>query len=836
MPALRTTALLGALAVLGAGLPGLLSGPHPARAAAATDVVVSAHRGGAAYAPENTLAAFRTAVGLGVDELETDTQLTRDGRLVLIHDDTLDRTTSCTGTVGSRTLAELRRCDAGYWWTPGQAVTSPRTDAPHPHRASGVTIPTADELFAYVRGLGADGPAISIEIKDIPGESNFDPAGADVATVLVPLIQASGVKDRTTVQSFWPAALDAVRRLDPTIRTQFLTTSSTGQTAAQNVAFTAARGYEVAAPNFDAPDFDAAVVEAAHAAGRLVIPYTVDRRDDLARVVATGVDGVITNYPACALAVLGRPVPSVAGACPAPVAAAGDRPDAATCRSLRAPTWRPASGVVDRRGDLRVVALQFAQDVRHVETYADFRSAMRCLVETFVVPHRRPGVPTLAVFNEDIGLMALATGSRGALVREQARTPLRAPAGDGAPAGIAGALATLNAAYAPQVAAYQARFGPIDPRKQVFVAATDTFARAYSQTFSEIARDYGIYVVASNNQAPYRETRDPAEVAVFADPDLRPTGVAYVATSQRVANVTSIWGPEDVRPGEAAGRRNLLFENEKVPLTPIEKDLLALDEGPASGPDARRNAAGVVVAGHRLGFATSLPAFTWGYPFGRRPAGLDPCADVTRTYMPCMDALGVDTVVQAEANPGRWTQLGGRGQWQPLEWMDSTWRTVADPTVRFRYNITAHMVGNLLDLPFDGQSAITMRGLRAAPRHYVGNRVFTTEDREDHRVYAGPKPEFLALAPWVTPDADRDALRATGARLAPGSGDPMENRYLETALYADLLPVGRSALPADSTSDRQRAAGRLADTGGVPAALAVALVSAAAVLRRSRRR
>ena len=814
-----------------------------AAAAAPAEILVSAHRGGAAYAPENTMPAFRNAVRLGVDELETDTQLTRDGRLVLVHDDTLERTTSCTGTVGSRTLAELQRCDAGYWWTPGQAVTTPRTDAPHPHRGSGVTIPTADELFSYVRSLGAQGPRVSIEIKDIPGESNFDPAGTAVAAVLVPLIQSSGVADRTTVQSFFPTALEAVRRLDPSIRTQFLTTSSTGQTAAQNVVFTTARGYDVAAPNFDAPDFDAAVVATAHAAGRQVIPYTVDRRADIERIAATGVDGIITNYPACALAALGRPVPAVPDACPGGGAAVGaDRPSAETCRTRRAPDWRPATGHADLRGDLRVVALQFAQDVRHVETYADFRTTMRCLVETFVVPHQRPGVPTLAVFNEDIGLMTIAVGSRGALVREQARTPLRAPAGDAAPLGVGGALGALNTAYAPQVAAYQAMLGPIDPRKQVLVAATDTFARAYSQTLSDIARDYGIYVVASNNQAPYRATTDPAEVALFADPDLRPTSVAYVATSQRVANVTSLWGPRDVAPSAPAGRRNLLFENEKVPLTPIEKDLLALDEGPSTGPAARRNAAGVVVAGHRLGFATSLPAFTWGYPLGKRPAGLDPCADTTKTYMPCMDALGVDTVVQAEANPGRWTQLGGRGQWQPLEWMDSTWRTVADPTVRFRYNITAHLVGNLLDLPFDGQSAITMRGYDGPLRHYVGNRAFTAEDDENHRVYAGGKREFLALAPWVTPDADRDALRATGARLAPGSGDPLENRYVETALYADLLPATATPAPptAPPTAPTRGAPAatpdRLPDTGGLPAMLPVAVLGAAAVLRRSLRR
>jgi hypothetical protein len=232
--------------------------------------------------------------------------------------------------------------------------------------------------------------------------------------------------------------------------------------------------------------------------------------------------------------------------------------------------------------------------------------------------------------------------------------------------------------------------------------------------------------------------------------------------------------------------KNLLFKNEKVPLTDIEKTLIAIDEGPATGDAAIANAAGYTIEGFHLGFATSLPAFVWGYNFGERPADLQPCADMHVSYMPCMDALGVDVVVQDEANPGRWAtdQAGG---WQPLEWMASTWRTVAEPSVKFRYNVTPMMVGNLLDLPFDGQSAITMRGAVDAPKHYVGNREFEAGvDVDWYQAFVGGKAEFLALAPWVTDDASRTELRATGAKLAPGSGDPLENDYLETAVWADL--------------------------------------------------
>jgi hypothetical protein len=439
-----------------------------------------------------------------------------------------------------------------------------------------------------------------------------------------------------------------------------------------------------------------------------------------------------------------------------------------------------------------VFGIQYDQQVSHVRSYRTFRSTMRCLMKTYVVPHQQRGEKTLVVFNEDIGLMTLATGDRGKQVRRQAESAIRAPAGDGEPISAGAALGELNAAYAPQVAAYQSAFGPIDPRKQVFVAATDTFARAFSLTFSRLAKKFKVYVVASNNQPRYRETHQRAEIRRFADPAIRHARRAFVATSQRVPNTTFLWGPRTVHRRAPAGERNLLFRNEKVPLTALETTVLGLDSGPTSGKAGRRNAAGYVVAGHRLGFATSLPAFAYGYPFGDRPKQFHPCADLQVSYVACMDRVGVDTVVQAEANPGRWAGDGGAADWQPLDWMGSAWRAVADPTVHFRYAVNPMMVGNLLDLDFDGQSAILARGRDGARRHYVGNARLVRADGDPRsaRTYIGGKPQFLALAPWVVSDRSRAALRAEGARLAAGSGDRQENDYLQTAVYADLTPAG----------------------------------------------
>ncbi len=270
---------------------------------------VSAHRGGAAYAPEDTMVAYRNAVRLGVDDLETDTQLTADGVLVLIHDDTLDRTTNCSGAVNAKTLAELQACDAAWWFSPGQPTTVVDESAPHPLRGKGVKIPRAQELFDYAESLAPNGPTVSIEIKNIPGEEGFDPTCLTLAQKLVDLIRQSTISQRIIVQSFWPVCIDNVKRLNPSIRTLFLTASSFGQGAGANLAYTIAGGHEISSPNFDAPDFNAQYIQGAHAVGKLVVPYTADTEADIRMLMDLGTDGIITNFPACLLALQNRPVP-----------------------------------------------------------------------------------------------------------------------------------------------------------------------------------------------------------------------------------------------------------------------------------------------------------------------------------------------------------------------------------------------------------------------------------------------------------------------------------------------------------------------------------------------
>ena len=519
---------------------------------------------------------------------------------------------------------------------------------------------------------------------------------------------------------------------------------------------------------------------------------------------------------AALLALLTVPTPSVAAPAIDPA-----------CAALHGQRWAAATGVTDPRGTLRVFAVQWTQDISRVTSYAAFKQAVRCTIEEQVVPHERPGEPTLVVFDEDIGLMTAAAGVRGAELRAQLSGPLKAPLGDTAPAPVGAALLIggLTAAYAPQIAAYTARFGPVDPRKAGLLAATDTFVRAFNTTFSDVARELGIYVLACNSEAnDYRESHDAAEVALFGDPS--EPGTAYVATTPRVTNTAYVWGPQDVHPDAPDGMRNLLSRTEKVPLTDTESTLLALDPGPSTGAAGLANAQPVTIAGWHLGIGISLPAFVYGYPFGQRPAGLPPCADTSRTWMACLDHLGADVLLQPDANPGRWTGPASQDPWQPLEWMSSAWRAVADPTVHFRYAVNPMMVGNLADLPFDGQSAILQRGAQKTPARYIGDGSLQPEDNPDDAVYAGDKPQFLALTPWVVPDADRASLRAEGGRLAPGSGDPREDDYLETAVYADLVPVStvpRNAARPPVVAPVVRGPGGLAATGAAPGSAPAAL-------------
>jgi glycerophosphoryl diester phosphodiesterase len=172
--------LLILLPLLYYGLYFFKRGPLP------TNPQLIAHRGGPAYAPENTLAAFRYAIALGVDWLEMDVQMTQDGVLVVIHDETVDRTTDGTGAVANLTLAQTHALDAG----------------------NGEQVPTFEEVIALAKEAGVK---ILPEIKSphlYPGIE---------AKVVQAVVDADYV-EKTIIQSFDPQAMDTVHTLNPDIQ------------------------------------------------------------------------------------------------------------------------------------------------------------------------------------------------------------------------------------------------------------------------------------------------------------------------------------------------------------------------------------------------------------------------------------------------------------------------------------------------------------------------------------------------------------------------------------------------------------------------------------------
>jgi glycerophosphoryl diester phosphodiesterase len=159
-------------------------------------ILLGAHRGDRFHCPENTMAAFRAAVEMGCDAIETDVRMTKDGHLVLIHDRDVVRTTNGQGFVDEMTLAELRALDAGFWKDPSFA---------------GERIPTVEEFLEYVSKTDL---LINWELKEYPRDFGEERAYATV-DALVELIDKYGMASRSIMNSFSELLLEYVDRKWP---------------------------------------------------------------------------------------------------------------------------------------------------------------------------------------------------------------------------------------------------------------------------------------------------------------------------------------------------------------------------------------------------------------------------------------------------------------------------------------------------------------------------------------------------------------------------------------------------------------------------------------------
>ena len=243
--------------------------------------LVMAHRGGAGLWPENTMYGFERAVDLGVDMLETEIHSTADNILVLMHDTTVDRTTNGSGPIRAFTLEELKTLDAGYNWTSDGGQT-------FPFRGSGITVPTLEEVFTAL-------PTARINI-DIKQEK------PSLVEPLCKTIRTFDMTDKVMVASFNSKVLKAFRRVCPEVTTS----AGTGEVAfffMVNMVFLGAV-YRPACQAFQVPEYSSGLrvltkrfVETAHGLNLAVHVWTINEVTDMKRLLALGVDGIVTDYP-----------------------------------------------------------------------------------------------------------------------------------------------------------------------------------------------------------------------------------------------------------------------------------------------------------------------------------------------------------------------------------------------------------------------------------------------------------------------------------------------------------------------------------------------------------
>jgi glycerophosphoryl diester phosphodiesterase len=243
-------------------------------------IEVIGHRGAAGLAPENTLASFRTAIALGVDAVEFDLHLSRDRELVVIHDDTLDRTTTGTGRIEALSLEEIRRADAGAKWGP---------------RFAGERVPTLREVIDLVRETAPPRFRLNIELKFAAGRKG-GPEGFEQK--VLDLVREAGMLTRTTVQSFHHPSVALAKRLAPEIRAGLLVEAA--EVPANPVPAVRRQGADLYAPNYRA--LTPELIEKLHGAGIGILTWTPNTEGDLRRVLDLGVggfpsDSITTDFP-----------------------------------------------------------------------------------------------------------------------------------------------------------------------------------------------------------------------------------------------------------------------------------------------------------------------------------------------------------------------------------------------------------------------------------------------------------------------------------------------------------------------------------------------------------
>lgn len=237
---------------------------------------IFAHRGASAHAPENTLASFKLALQHGAPAIELDVKLSLDGEMVVIHDQTVDRTTDGTGRVNKLPLAALQALDAGFKFNP---------------KYKGEKIPTLSEVFEEI------GSQLFINIEITNYASPFDALPEKVAE----LVKHHGIQQSVLFSSFLGLNLRRAHSIVPDVPLGLLTDAGIQGRIARAL-FGSSSPYQAVHP--EAGDITPHLIERFHRLNRRVHTYTVNDPSTMRRLFAWGIDGIFTDDPQTALQVL----------------------------------------------------------------------------------------------------------------------------------------------------------------------------------------------------------------------------------------------------------------------------------------------------------------------------------------------------------------------------------------------------------------------------------------------------------------------------------------------------------------------------------------------------
>jgi len=233
---------------------------------------ILAHRGASHLAPQNTLAAFKKALEIGVDGFENDVHLTKDGEIVVCHNYDIDDTSNGTGKISEMTFEELRRYDFGAYF--GKEFEGER-------------IPTLDEFLELSRDL----EVVNIELK-VPKEKN------DLVKKTLDRVKAFGMEENVIFSSFSYELLEESKALNPNVKTGFLydlKCSHMFEISADPGAFCKKHSLDALHPV--AFFINEEYVSKCHEAGIIINTWTVNDKDAMMQLNEVGVDGIITDTP-----------------------------------------------------------------------------------------------------------------------------------------------------------------------------------------------------------------------------------------------------------------------------------------------------------------------------------------------------------------------------------------------------------------------------------------------------------------------------------------------------------------------------------------------------------